>query len=415
MKEKLLERFVRYASIGTQSDAVLAESRKPSTPGQWDLLRLLEGEMRALGLSRVELTEEGFLFGHLDPSPRCEGAPSVGFMAHVDTASDAPGSGVVPRIHEDYDGGDLVLEGGTVLSPADFPALLRYKGDTIVTSSGETLLGADDKAGLAEIMAMADYFVSHPEVSHGPLEFIFTPDEETGCGMDGFPLDKLTSKFCYTVDGGEEGEVEEECYYAYGAEIRFTGVAIHPGYARGKLVNASSMAAYYGSLLPRSESPEATDGRYGNYWIHRMEGETEEACLSVMIRDFDREGMDRRLAALEAFARATEAAFPGGKVQVETKKQYVNMKEGISREPRLMEFLMDSLKEEGVDPVHKPIRGGTDGSRLTEMGIPTPNIYAGGHNFHSRKEWVPLSAMESCSRVLIRLARKWGALSGESV
>jgi len=407
MKEQLLDRLVRYTAVSTQSDRELAETRKPSTDNQWDLLKLLKKEMEEMGMVRVELTDEGFLFGRLDPTPGKESAPSVGFMAHVDTASDAPGSGVEPRVHENYDGEDIRLEGGTVLSPKDFPALLGYRGDTIVTSSGETLLGADDKAGIAEILTMADFFQTHPEAAHGPLEFIFTPDEETGCGMDGFPLDKLESKLCYTVDGGDEGEVEEECYYAYGAEISFVGRAIHPGKARGKLVNAASMAAYYATLLPRSESPEATDGRFGNFWVHHIEGSIEQGRMTVFIRDFDRKGMDRRLAALDAFAAATEAAFPGGSVSVETKKQYVNMKEGIAREPRLIDYLVTALEEEGVTPLRTPIRGGTDGSRLTEMGIPTPNIYTGGHNYHSRTEWIPLSAMESCCRVLIRLAGKW--------
>ncbi len=407
MKEKLLERLVRYTAVSTPSDRVLAETRKPSTECQWDLLRQLEKEMRDMGLARVELTGDGFLFGRLDPSPGCERAPSVGFMAHVDTASDAPGLGVVPRVHDNYDGNPIKLGGGTVLSPEDFPALLKYRGDTIVTSSGDTLLGADDKAGIAEILTMAEYFLSHPEATHGPLEFIFTPDEETGCGMDGFPLDKLESKLCYTVDGGDEGEVEEECYYAWGAEVSFTGRAIHPGKARGKLVNAASMAASFAVMLPRSESPEATDGRFGNFWVHHIEGTIESARLTLFLRDFDREGMDRRLAALEAFAAATEAAFPGGRVQVETKKQYLNMKEGIAAEPRLIDFLVASLEEEGVVPLRTPIRGGTDGSRLTEMGIPTPNIYTGGHNFHSRTEWIPLSAMESCLRVLVNLVSRW--------
>lgn len=407
MVKQLLERLVEYTAVSTQSDRVAAESRKPSTDCQWDLLKKLEAEMRDLGLERVELTDQGFLFGRLKASPGCEGAPSVGFMAHVDTASDAPGMGVKPRVHENYDGGDIVLEAGTVLSPKDFPALLKHTGDTIITSSGDTLLGADDKAGIAAIMTLAEYLLAHGEVKHGPLEFLFTPDEETGTGMDGFPLEKLESRLCYTVDGGEIGEVEEECYYAYGAKVSFTGRAIHPGKARGKLVNAASMAAYYAGLLPRSESPEATDGRFGNYWIHHMEGEIEKATLTIMIRDFDRGGMDRRLAALDAFGAATEAAFPGGKCVLETKKQYLNMAEGIAREPRLMENLLAALDEAGVEPLRRPIRGGTDGSRLTEMGVPTPNIFTGGHNYHSRTEWIPLGSLEKCFDVLVSLVRKW--------
>lgn len=399
--------------MSTQSDRTLGETKKPSTDCQWDLLKKLEVEMKALGLQRIELTGQGFLFGRLTASSGYELNPSVGFMAHVDTASDAPGMGVKPRIHENYSGGNIILEGETILSPADFPALKKYTGDTIITSSGETLLGADDKAGVAEIMTMAEYFITHPEIKHGPLEFVFTPDEETGWGMTGFPLEKLESKLCYTVDGGEEGEVEEECYYAYGADVEFSGVAIHPGKARGKLVNAASMAAFYAMLLPRSESPEATDGRFGNYWVHHMEGTVEKAKLVIMVRDFDRREIDRRLAALEAFGTATEAAFPGGKCMVKTRKQYINMKEGIAAEPLLMENLMTALKETGIKPIHMPIRGGTDGSRLTEMGIPTPNIFTGGHNFHSRTEWIPLRAMESCCKVLVRLVEKWAQKGAE--
>jgi tripeptide aminopeptidase len=407
MHEQLLKRLVEYTGVSTQSDRIKAEEQKPSTPCQWDLLKILEKEMHTLGLERVELTDQGFLFGRLPASAGLESVPSIGFMAHVDTASDAPGMGVIPRIHENYNGGDIVLDGGTVISPEDFPALKKYIGDTLVTSSGETLLGADDKAGVAEIMTMAEFLITNPQIKHGPLEILFTPDEETGTGMNGFPLDKLESRLCYTVDGGEEGEVEEECYYAYGAKVEFTGVAIHPGKARGKLVNAATMAAYYAMLLPRSESPEATDGRYGNYWVHHMEGAVESAELTIMVRDFDADGIERRLAALKAFGAAAEAAFPGGKCIVKTQKQYVNMREGIAKEPRLMENLMHALNEVGIKPIHMPIRGGTDGSRLTEMGIPTPNIFTGGHNFHSRSEWIPLGAMERCFKVLVKLVEKW--------
>jgi tripeptide aminopeptidase len=268
-------------------------------------------------------------------------------------------------------------------------------------------LGADDKAGVAEIMTAVQVLMADPSIPHGPIEVLFTTDEETGGGMDGAPLVDLQATAAYTLDGGQEGSVEHECYNAYGAQLVFHGKAIHPGYARGKLVNAISMANYFLSGMPRSESPEATDGRYGNFWAQRISGGIERTELDVFIRDFDEEIAQRRIALLKNLAQGVELAFPGGKVELEVKKQYSNMTQKIAENPRIIDNLDQALKSVGLEPQYHPIRGGTDGSRLTEMGIPTPNIFAGGVNFHSRKEWVALSAMTSATMVILKLVELW--------
>lgn len=405
-EQELQDRFVRYAKIFTTSNMELAAKKRPSTENQWDLLRLLEKELTEIKVPEINLDDKGYLIARI-PSNLDHEVPSIGLMAHVDTASDAPGENVDPQIHYPYDGGDIHLKEGTVIEAAENPDLQKYIGQRVITSDGTTLLGADDKAGIAEIMTVAHYLMDHPEIIHGPLEIIFSPDEETGYGMSNFPLDKLQSPFCYTMDAGAVGEIESECYYAWAAKIHFKGRVIHPGYARGKLVNALTMAATYVTMLPRNESPEATDGRFGNYWPHDLKGTLDEASLVVFMRDFDRKEIDRRLEALDHFARAVEASFPGGQVTVEKEKQYLNMREGIEKEPRLMEYLHNALKENDIPPLTHPIRGGTDGSRLTEMGIPTPNVFAGGHNFHSRREWVGLPAMDKSCKVLLSLINQW--------
>jgi len=405
-KQEVQDRFVRYVKIGTQSDPSKAKDRRPSTENQWELLKLLEKELKEMGIEDCSLNDKGYLIARI-PSNLDHEVPSIGFMAHVDTASDAPGDNVNPQIHENYQGNDIRLNDELTLDVQGNPDLELYKGETVITTDGNTLLGADDKAGVAEIMTTAHYLMDNPEIKHGPMEILFTPDEETGYGMNDFPLDQLQSPFCYTLDAGAEGEMEYECYYAWKANIHFKGIVIHPGYARGKLVNALTMASTYVTMLPRNESPEATDDRYGNYWPHHLEGSLDEAQLSVYIRDFDRKQIDRRLDALDSFARAVEAGFPGGKVTVEREQLYLNMREGIEKEPRLMEYLENALKKNGVTPIIRPIRGGTDGSRLTEMGIPTPNVFAGGHNFHSRKEWIGVPAMDKACRVILSILEEW--------
>lgn len=405
-QQEVQDRFIRYARIATTSDSEKAAEKRPSTEGQWDLLNLLKEELIQLGIKDINLNEKGYLIARI-PSNVDANVPSIGFMAHVDTSSDAPGQNVQPLVHENYDGGDIQLPAGICIEAKDNPDLQLYKGESVITSDGSTLLGADDKAGVAEIMTVVSFMQSHSEWKHGPVEIIFTPDEETGHGMDDFPLESLQSSFCYTVDAGAEGEMEYECYYAWKADIRFQGRVIHPGFARGKLVNALTMGAAFISMLPRNESPEATDGRFGNYWPHSFSGSLEQSRLQVFVRDFDRKGMERRLQALKSFAQAVEAAFPGGKVEITEEKQYLNMREGIEQEPRLMEYLEKALLKNAVQPLKHPIRGGTDGSRLTEMGIPAPNIFTGGHNFHSRGEWVALPAMDKACKVLLSLLEEW--------
>ncbi len=448
LKEQLLDRFVRYAKIDTTSDRHIEEI--PSTPGQWDLLNLLKKEALELGIEDVTLNSNGYLIckvparglsfsaararGRATSGSSAQGTPTsgssaqgtptsgtsaegvsgasrqttIGLMAHVDTASDVSGKNVKPQVFENYQGGDLSIGNGLVLKADENPMLAESIGDTIITSNGTTLLGADDKAGVAEIMTALNWLMDHPDVSHGPLEIIFTPDEETGKGMNLFPLDSLEAECCYTFDGGERGTIEDECFTAYAARVLFTGNVVHLGIARGKLVNAVTMASHFVSLLPQNESPEATDGRYGYYAPIEVRGDLEKAELNVYVRDFESDGMERRLTVLRQLAEAVEAVFSGGKVKVESKRLYTNMRDHIDKEPRIMKMLEEAIRRTGVEPARKIIRGGTDGSRLSEMGTPTPNVFTGGYNFHSRLEWASLNTMVEAAETAINLIRLWG-------
>jgi tripeptide aminopeptidase len=410
LAELIVPRFVRYVRYWTTSDRRISDT--PSTPGQWDLAKTLVQELRDLGLSQVELTDHCYVIARLPPSAGREQAPAVGFMAHLDTASDVPGKDVQPILERNYDGTRISLAGGLCLDPEADPDLAAHKGRDLIHSDGTTLLGADDKAGIAELMAALEYLVRHPDIPHGPVEIIFTPDEETGKGLPGFPLEQIRAAGCYTLDGGPLGELEAECFTAYKADIEFQGRAIHIGAARGILANAAAMAAGYAALLPRSESPEATDGYYGYYCPLEIRGDLETARLEVFLRDFENEGMNRRLAALECFARAIEAQFPGGTVTVKPQLQYLNMREKIEKRPEVMDLLRRAFDRAGVEARLKPVRGGTDGSRLTELGIPTPNIFTGGRQFHSRLEWVSVDEMAAACRVVIELIRLWGGETG---
>ncbi|MBI9107635.1 MAG: peptidase T [Spirochaetales bacterium] len=404
MKDDILKRFVRYAEITTTSDR--SKDVTPSTDCQWDLLRLLESELRELGVNDIDLNEHGYLIARLEANTERD-VPVIGFMAHVDTSSDVSGTNVKPRIHENYNGELITLENGIVINPAEDADLGRYRGHTIITSDGTTLLGADDKAGLAEIMTAVKYFTDNPEIEHGLIEIIFTPDEETGTGMDKFPREKLKSVFCYTLDGGEEGEVDSECFNAYGVKVEFTGRVIHLGSARGELANAVTMASAFVSMLPQNESPEATDERLGYYCPLEMKAELGYAELELFLRDFDMDEINRRIEAVKVFAAAVEARFPGGKVNVIPVKQYLNMKEHMQKVPEGMDYLLKAAEKAGVKTKFEIIRGGTDGARLAEMGIPTPNIFTGGHNFHSCKEWAVLSTMEKSCMTIINIVKLW--------
>ena len=403
----LLPRFLNYVRYDTESGRHAEDT--PSTPGQWELARALRDELLALGLEDVRVTGHCYVVARLPPSPGRENAPCVGFLAHLDTAGDVSGKDVKPQLVQNYDGGRIELAGGLCLDPAKEPDLAAHKGKAIVHSDGTTLLGADNKAGIAEIMAAAEYLAANPDIAHGPVEIIFTPDEETGKGLPEFPLDEIKSAACYTVDGGPIGEIESECFNAWKADIEFHGKVIHVGHARGILANAALMASTFATLLPRSESPEATDGYYGYYCPMEISGDLESAALEVFLRDFDADSMKRRLDALKTFAETVEAQFPGGKVIVNPLPQYYNMKFKIDEKPDVLEQLKKAMENAGIKWRLKPIRGGTDGSRLTELGIPTPNIFTGGRNFHSRLEWVSVGEMCAACRVIIELIRLWGS------
>ncbi|TFG84514.1 MAG: peptidase T [Spirochaetales bacterium] len=406
-RAEVVERLVRYTRIETTSDRHNQDI--PSSASQWDLARLLVNELEGLGIADVSIDDHCYVIARIPASPGMGKKPAIGFMAHVDTASDVSGTNVQPRVVEHYNGMALQLSPGCTLAPEDFPELAEYVGDTIIVTDGTTLLGADDKAGIAIVMTAINAVLHDPAIKHGPLYVIFTPDEETGKGMDLFPLAKLDAVACYTLDGGKGGEIESECFTAYETKLTFSGKASHPGYARGVMTNAVSMAASFATLLPRNESPEATDGWYGYFYAHEIHGGLESATLDVLLRDFSDEGMERRMATIKTLALAVESQFPGGKVDVDIKKQYLNMKKKLDEHPRVLELLYEAARKAGAEPYSKPIRGGTDGARLTEMGIPTPNIFAGMHNFHSRFEWASATEMILGVDTLLELIRLWAA------
>jgi tripeptide aminopeptidase len=403
--DALLNRFLDYVKIDTQSNRHIEAT--PTTEGQWNLARKLALELREIGVSHVELDDKCYIVAHLPPSPGKEKAPCIGLMAHMDTASDVSGRNVRPRVIKNYDGKAVRLSEQYVLDPAEFPDLADHVDDTIIVTDGSTLLGADDKAGVAEIMTAIEWLTNHPELSHGPIDIYFTPDEETGKGMDNFPLQKAKAIACYTLDGGKAPEVEAECFNASAVKAEFFGKVIHIGAARGKLANAVAMAASFIGLLPRSESPEATDGWYGYYCPIEVSGNLDYAWTEVYLRDFSSKRMEERIAALKVFAEAVEAQFPQGKVKLTATTQYLNMKQKLDAHPEVLEKLERAIKTAGYEPVMKPIRGGTDGSRLTEMGIPTPNTFTGGYNYHSRTEWASLSEMSLAVETVINLVLIW--------
>jgi len=406
-----MPRFLKYAHFHTTSDRHNPET--PSTPGQWELAKAVAEDLRSLGINDIVITDHCYVIARLPASspmlcPGSEDLPTVGFIAHLDTSEEVSGKDVKPCLVENYNGKPIELSCGLSLDPAADPALAVHKGKALIHTDGSTLLGADDKAGIAIIVGAAEYLMTHPEIQHGQVELIFSPDEETGKGLPEFPSGEIRSKFCYTLDGGPMGELEWECFNAWAAEVKFTGISMHLGQARGSMVNAVLMASVYAAMLPRNESPEATDGYYGYYCPLSISGDVESASLEVFIRDFEQEKGERRLAALDAYARAVEAQFPGGKAEVSSKVQYRNMKEKISEQPEALEKLRLAYVNTGVEIREKPIRGGTDGSRLTEMGIPTPNIFTGGRNYHSRLEWLSVPEMAAACRLVTELVRLFG-------
>ena len=405
-KQEVLDRFLRYVQVDTMSDESIADKKHPSTPGQWDLLRMLEGELKGLGLKDVVLDEYGYLLARLDATE--QGLPSIAFCSHVDTADDVEGNHVRPRVVENYDGKDIKLNDEYSIIAADNPELARYVGSTIITSSGDTLLGCDDKGGVAEIMTAVSYLVKHPEIKHGEIEILFSPDEETGCGMDFFDASRLNAKALYTVDGGTRYEVELECFNAATVKVHFSGVSYHLGAARGRMVNALTMASAFINAIPQAESPEATDGRYGYYCAQSASGNATDMDVTVYLRDFDYDGLLRRIEVLQSLGKTVELLYAGGKVSVDSKISYLNMGEAAKKDPWAVEAIFKAGKALG-QPLHTEIiRGGTDGSRIAQIKcIACPNLYTGGHNYHSRFEWAALDAMNDSVALIIEIARQW--------
>ena len=404
MKKELLNRFTKYVQIWSTSDSEKADAGiQPSTERQAEFAKILESEMKEMGLQDVQTTKHCYVYGSLPATAGLEDREPLCLIAHMDTVEEVSGENVKPVIHENYSGERIVLDSGDIIEPkcdADLAEAGR-NGETIITSDGNTLLGADDKAGIAEIMTAVNEIISK-NMKHGKIELLFSPDEETGHGMDNVPLNLLQSKRAYTVDGGHIGELETECFNAYKSDITFTGKSKHTGNARPDMVNAISMAASFLQNLPKNEAPETTDGKQGFFAPMAVEGTIEQAKVCVFLRDFGKGGMARRKMIVENLAKMTAELF-GGKVEVKHTFQYENMKDKLEENPGVVESLVSAYKKAGVEPRFVPIRGGTDGSRLTEMGIPTPNIFTGGHNYHSRTEWASLEQMEKAEEILVQL------------
>ena len=398
--EDILQRFLRYAAIDTMSDDTVVATKSPSTDGQWELLNLLVSELKEMGIDDIEVDEHGVVIARI-PSNLDYEVPTIGFMAHVDTADDVPGNGVKPRVIESYDGLDIPLNKEYTIKVEDNAELAQYIGETLIVTDGTTLLGSDDKAGVAAIMAVAKDLSGDPSIKHGPLELIFTSDEETGAGMDTFPYDKISCAYCYTIDGGKRFEIESECFNAATVNVQFSGVSYHLGAARGRLVNALTMAAFFINALPQAESPEATDGRYGYYCAHTISGTATKVDLTLYLRDFDLDILNRRIETLKLLARSAEALYPEGKVSVDAKHVYYNMAMVAKEKPIAMDNLLKAGERLGMDLEEALIRGGTDGARMAnEHKIPCPNIFTGGHNLHSRFEWAALPAMLDSARLV---------------
>ncbi len=402
--EKILDRFLRYVAIDTQSNE--DSESQPSAAKELDLLRLLKDELVALGV-QAELDEYGYVMAKIPASAGCENVPAIGFIAHVDTAPDASGAGVKPQIIPDYDGSAIALKGvpGLFLDPTDFPEILAHKGETIVTTDGTTLLGADDKAGVAEIMDAVQYICAHPEFKHGPLCIGFTPDEEIGRGVVKFDVEKFGATYAYTMDGGEVGELEFENFNAAAATIRIQGRNVHPGYAKGKMKNAIRIAEEFDSLLPVEQKPEYTQDYEGFFHLIGFSGTVEEATINYIIRDHDLALYEERKEVVRRCADFINAKYGEGTAVAEIRHQYYNMRKQVEPHYHIVEKAVKAMEMAGIKPHIQPIRGGTDGANLSFKGLPCPNIFAGGLNFHGKMEWVPVESMEKASKVILNIVK----------
>lgn len=399
----VIERFLKYVTFDTQSDESTGVT--PSTPKQMVFAQYLKTELEELGLKDISLDENGYLFATL-PSNVNHEVPVVGFIAHMDTSPDMSGENVKPRIVEKYDGKDIPLcaEENIILSPANFPELLDHVGENLIVTDGHTLLGADDKAGIAEIVGAVAYLIAHPEIKHGDIRIGFNPDEEIGLGAHKFDVEKFGAKWAYTMDGGEVGELEFENFNAAAAKIRVKGRNVHPGYAKNKMINSLLVANEYASLLPANETPGTTEGYEGFYHLIGMEGEVENTVLSYIVRDHDREKFEARKQALLDYAAQLNEKYGEGTVTVELKDQYYNMRQQVEPLMHIIDIAFAAMQEAGVTPKVKAIRGGTDGAQLSFKGLPCPNIFAGGLNFHGRYEFVPVQSIEKAMNVVVKIA-----------
>lgn len=399
----VIERFLKYVTFDTQSDESTGVT--PSTPKQMVFAQYLKTELEELGLKDISLDENGYLFATL-PSNVDHEVPVVGFIAHMDTSPDMSGENVKPRIVEKYDGKDIPLcaEENIILSPANFPELLDHVGEDLIVTDGHTLLGADDKAGIAEIVGAVAYLIAHPEIKHGDIRIGFNPDEEIGLGAHKFDVKKFGAKWAYTMDGGEVGELEFENFNAAAAKIRVKGRNVHPGYAKNKMINSLLVANEYASLLPADETPGTTEGYEGFYHLIGMEGEVENTVLSYIVRDHDREKFEVRKQALLDYAAQLNEKYGKGTVTVELKDQYYNMRQQVEPLMHIIDIAFAAMQEAGVTPKVKAIRGGTDGAQLSFKGLPCPNIFAGGLNFHGRYEFVPVQSIEKAMNVVVKIA-----------
>jgi len=404
LKEELIQRFTSYVKVDTQSNE---ESQTvPSTPGQLTLLRQLVEELKAIGMEDVSIDENGYVMATL-PANTDKEVPTIGFLAHVDTATDFTGKNVNPQIVENYDGKDIVLNEALniVLSPNDFPNLKNYIGQTLITTDGTTLLGADDKAGVTEIMTAMNYFIQYPEIKHGKVRVAFTPDEEIGRGPHHFDVQAFNAKFAYTVDGGPLGELEYESFNAASAKITFKGNNIHPGSAKGKMINSAKIAMAFNDRLPADEVPEKTEGYEGFYHLISINGDVEQTKLYYIIRDFDRENFNARKETIQKLVAEFQAQYGEDNVILELKDQYYNMREKIEPVKEIVDIASQAMRNLDIEPKITPIRGGTDGSQLSFMGLPTPNIFAGGENMHGKYEYVSVETMEKATRVIIEIIK----------
>ncbi|MEC2065822.1 peptidase T [Bacillus inaquosorum] len=406
MKEEIIERFTTYVKVDTQSDESVDTC--PSTPGQLTLGNMLVDELKSIGMQDAAIDENGYVMATL-PSNTEKDVPTIGFLAHVDTATDFTGKNVNPQIVESYDGKDIVLNEQlqVILSPDQFPELSGYKGHTLITTDGTTLLGADNKAGIAEIMTAMDYLIKHPEIKHGTIRVAFTPDEEIGRGPHKFDVKRFNASFAYTVDGGPLGELEYESFNAAAAKITIKGNNVHPGTAKGKMINSAKIAMKLNSLLPADEAPEYTEGYEGFYHLLSIQGDVEETKLHYIIRDFDKENFQSRKETMKRVVEELQNEYGQDRIQLDMNDQYYNMREKIEPIIEIVNIAEQAMKNLGIEPKISPIRGGTDGSQLSYMGLPTPNIFTGGENFHGKFEYISADNMVKAVNVIVEIAKRF--------